>query len=163
MAVAVQPTAEKNDGEGDETADGDDSEGSCYQTSYKCLTAAGRPLSSAPGSSDSDDEVADEMGSESDSEPRWSDSWDLSRAIAYGVLAALNRSPESFHLSSLSSSSPISSATSSPSSSALPVADEGGLPAAVRPSRQLWFVSRQSWFVSCQSWFVSRQSWFVSR
>ena len=130
-------TAEDNDGEGDETADGDDSEGSCYQTSYKCLTAAGRPPSSATGSSDLDNEVADQMGSESDSEPRWSDSGDLSRAIAYGVLAALARSPESFHLSSSSSSSPISSATSSPSSSALPVADEGGLPAAVRPSRRL--------------------------
>ena len=76
--------------------------------------------------------MADEMGSESDSELRWKDSGDLSRAIAYGVLTALDRSPESFHLSSSSSSSPISSATSSPSSSALPVADEGGLPAAVR-------------------------------
>ena len=76
--------------------------------------------------------MADKMGSESDSEPRWSDSGDLSRAFAYGVLAALNRSPESFHLSSSSSSSPISSATLSPSSSALPVADEGGLLAAVR-------------------------------
>ena len=79
-----------------------------------------------------DDKVADEMGSESDSEPRWLDSGDLSHAIAYGVLDALDRSLESFHLCSLSSSSPISSATSSPSSSALPVADEGGLLAAVR-------------------------------
>ena len=68
-----------------------------------------------------------------DKELRWKDSGDLSRAIAYGVLAALDRSPESFHLSSLSFSSPISSVTSSQSSSALPVADEGGLPAAVRP------------------------------
>ena len=81
------------------------------------------------------------MGSELDSEPWWSDSEDLSRAIAYGVLAALDRSPESFHLNSLSSSSPISSATSSPSLSALPVADEGGLPAAVRPRRG-WSLTR---------------------
>ena len=66
------------------------------------------------------------------SRPWWSDSGDLSRAIAYGVLTALDRSPESFHLSSLASSSPVSLATSSPSWSALPVADEGGLPAAVR-------------------------------
>ena len=122
---------------GDETADGDDSEGSCYQASYKCLTATGRPPLSAPGSSDSDDEVADKMGSESDSEPLWLDSgsWDLSRAIAYGVLTALDRSPESFNLSSLSSSSSLSSATSLSSWSAFPVADEGGLSAAVRPSR----------------------------
>ena len=38
------------------------------------------------------------MGSDEDSEPRCSDSGDLSRAIAYGVLAALDRSPESVHL-----------------------------------------------------------------
>ena len=37
-------------------------------------------IRSGPGSSDSDDEVADEMGSESDSELRWSDSGDLSSA-----------------------------------------------------------------------------------
>ena len=42
--------------------------------------------------------MANEMGSESDSEPRWSDTGDLSRAIAYGVLTALDRSPESDHL-----------------------------------------------------------------
>ena len=70
--------------------------------------------------------MADEMGSESDSEPRWSDSGDLSRVIAYGVLAALDRSPESFHLIP---SSPILPATLSSSSSALPGVDDGGLPA----------------------------------
>ena len=89
--------------------------------------------SSAPGRSYSDDEVADEMGSDEDSEPWYSDSGDMSRAIAYAVLAALDRSPESFHLSSSSSSSPILSATSLSSSSALPGADDGGLPAAVGP------------------------------
>ena len=63
------------------TADGDDSEGSCYQASYKCPTAAGRPPSSAPGSSDSDDEVADKMGEDEDEELRWKDSGDLSSAV----------------------------------------------------------------------------------
>ena len=78
---------------------------SCYQAAYKCPSVAARPWSSAPGRSDSDDKVADKMGSDEDSEPRWSDSGDLSLGIAYGVLTALDRSPESFHLSSLSSSS----------------------------------------------------------
>ena len=102
MQYLYKTTAEENDGEGDETADGDDSEGSCYHTSYKCLTAAGRPPSSATWSSDSDDLVADEMGSESDSEPLWSNSRDLSHAIAYSVLTALDRYPESLHFQYIS-------------------------------------------------------------
>ena len=42
---------------------------SSCQYSFKCLTAIVRALSSAPGRSASDDKVADEMGSEEDSEP----------------------------------------------------------------------------------------------
>ena len=46
-----------------------------------CLTAAGRPPSSATGRADEDgDEVADEMGEEEDEELRWKDSGDLSSA-----------------------------------------------------------------------------------
>ena len=84
---------------------------SSCQSSFKCSTAASRPPLSALGSSDLEDEVADEMGSEEDLEPRWSDSGDLSCTIAYGLLTALDRFPESFHLSFSSSSSPILSAT----------------------------------------------------
>ena len=44
-----------------------------------CLTAAGRPPSSATRRADEDgDEVADEMGEEEDEELRWKDSGDLS-------------------------------------------------------------------------------------
>ena len=47
-----------------------------------CLTAAGRPPSSATGRADEDgDEVADEMGEEEDEELRWKDSGDLSSAV----------------------------------------------------------------------------------
>ena len=34
---------------------------SCYQAAYKCPSVAARPWSSAPGRSDSDDKVANEM------------------------------------------------------------------------------------------------------
>ena len=44
---------------------------SSYQSSFKFMTAVGRPRSSALGRSDSDDKVADEMGSEEDLEPWW--------------------------------------------------------------------------------------------
>ena len=40
------------------------------------------------GEIDLDDKVADEMGSDEDSEPRWSSFGDLSCAIAYSVLNA---------------------------------------------------------------------------
>ena len=47
-----------------------------------CLTAAGRPPSSATGRADEDgDEVADEMGEEEDKELRWKDSGDLASAV----------------------------------------------------------------------------------
>ena len=77
--------------------------------------------------------MADKMGSDENLEPWRLDSGNLSRAIAYGVLTVLDRYPESFHLSSLSSFSPILSANSLSSSLALPAADDGGLPAAVGP------------------------------
>ena len=71
---------------------------SCYQGAYKCPTAAARPRSSALGRFDSDNEVANEMVQRRTLSLQWSDSGDLSRAITYGVLTALNRSPKSDHL-----------------------------------------------------------------
>ena len=53
----------------------------CQDNSYSCrlgTTSAGRPLSSAPGRADEDDDkVADEMGEEEDRELRCKDSRDL--------------------------------------------------------------------------------------
>ena len=47
-----------------------------------CLTAAGRPPSSATGRADQDgDEVANETGEEEAKELRWKDSGDLSSAV----------------------------------------------------------------------------------
>ena len=42
------------------------SQEACYLSLFECRTAAGRPRSSAPGRSDEDDEVADELGEEED-------------------------------------------------------------------------------------------------
>ena len=44
------------------------SQEACYLSSFKCLTAAGRPQSSAPWNSDLDDSEADELGSEEESD-----------------------------------------------------------------------------------------------
>ena len=71
---------------------------SCYQGAYKCPTTAARPRSSALGRSVSDNKVADEMVQNGTLSLHWLDSGDLSRAITYGVLAALNRYLESNHL-----------------------------------------------------------------
>ena len=57
---------------------------SCYQAAYKCPTTA------ALGRSDSADEVADKMVQRRTWSLQWSDSGDLSLAITYGVLTALN-------------------------------------------------------------------------